>query len=371
MEIQSFFIQKEEFQDQILRFIDNPSISDYEYDKVTKMIDKFDIQNNIDELREICILLSNIADNHHHSPLFFQKIERIVLYLQSNLKSYFTNYELFQFFQDSKLMLLIFLTNQIIEIDKMIFNTIIEYYSDCYFFYPELSLFYDDERLKEIEISLIEEDPNILTNFNEKRQKGENGTFLCSLIQKDSIKEFVTFLNMSGMPITSEIKESLFETNSILLGSHSLIEYAAFYGANKILIYLISKGLKIDEKVWQFAIHSNNLKTIYLLENFDKKIDKELLEEAIKCYHNSIADYIINSNGIENSVILQNCFKCHNFLFSFKEDEMIDIFRFSCQYNLLTIVKFLLKEKKVDVNEKILTKKILILLKFEKGELFE
>ena len=40
---------------------------------------------------------------------------------------------------------------------------------------------------------------NVLTDFEEKRQKGENDSYVCSLIRNDSVEEFVTYLNQTNL----------------------------------------------------------------------------------------------------------------------------------------------------------------------------
>ena len=192
-------------------------------EKLTNFLDNLNLRNNKDELREILGLLLNISEHHHRHILFFDKIKQIFSYLKDYIKSEFTNYEIFEIFQDSKLVLFILLTIQIIEIDEPIFKNISvqnDFYQ--YFFYPELESFYTEEERNRIKKDLLEIDSEIFNDFNEKRQKGENEKFICSLIRNDSIKEFVEFVNRTDVDLKSEI------SNLILLNMLHFLDHSKY-----------------------------------------------------------------------------------------------------------------------------------------------
>ena len=54
------------------------------------------------------------------------------------------------------------------------------------------------------------------------------------------IEEFITHINKTGLPLSSQIESSIFEIDS-LSKSSSLIELAAFYGSIQIFKYLQKK----------------------------------------------------------------------------------------------------------------------------------
>lgn len=355
MEIQLYLTKKRELQLQLLKYIENPNIASEEYENLTIFLTKINLRNNQDELRILFRLLLAIANNHYRNSLFFKKIEQIFLFLKDDIKSTFTNFEIYEIFQTSKLILLILFTNQIIDIDMAIFEKIIQ--KDKYFwffFYPELKNFHTKERLKEIEKELLEINPDIFNNFNEKRQKGENDSPLCSLIRNDSIKEFVLYLNLNNVSIRSDVKPSIFETNPILFEKCSLIEYSVFYGSNKIFLYLQQK-LSEPNPIFLYATHSWNPKTIQIAEDKVVGINKNILKEAIKCHNNDIAIYLCNNYLIDECMndIISCCFQYGNFLFLPTSIQTIQFFLFACQYNYLDLVKILLKNCKIDINEKI------------------
>lgn len=58
-------------------------------------------------------LILEIANNHKRLPSFYKKIEQITISIQEEIKQTFANFEIFQFFQINKIVLLILLKNDI------------------------------------------------------------------------------------------------------------------------------------------------------------------------------------------------------------------------------------------------------------------
>ena len=357
MSKQVFLIPESEIQDYLLQFMDDSNVTIV---KLTNFLDNLNLHNNKEELREILGIILNISENHHRYSLFFDKIKQIFAYLKEDIKSAFTNYEIYEIFQNSKLILLILFTDQIIEIDNSIFKNLSgkDIFYQC-FFYPELKSFYSEKERKEIEQKILETDSKAFNNFNEKRKKGENEKYICSLIRNDSIKEFVNYVNLTNCNLKSWTNDSIFETNPFLYGNINLIKYTAFFGSFKIFLYLQKKGAMVNQSIWEFAIHGNNPKLIHFLENkfeTDLKENKNILREAIKCHHNQIADYLCNSYGYDEiDDIFSACFEFYNFSF-LQNCQIKYYFFYACRYNHLAIVKFLFKNhSNIDINEIIIT----------------
>ena len=158
-------------------------------------------------------------------------------------------------------------------------------------FYPEIKDFNDEEIMKGIEEELLSIDINIFDNFNEKRQKGENDSYICSLIRQDSIQEFVSFTTKLNIPLDSTINLSIFETNSFLNKQTkvTLIQYAAFFGSIQIVQFLRMNDVELEQSLWLYAIHSNNAEMIHFLEsNMVSQPGPNYLEcftESVKCHH--------------------------------------------------------------------------------------
>ena len=138
------------------------------------------------------------------------------------------------------------------------------------YFFTEIQNFLDEEQKKIF-------DPNVDEKFDEKRMNGENDTEICQIIRKDSLKEFITYVNQNNFSLKAKIKPSIFETNLMLLQSENitLIEYAAFYGAIQIFQYLKQNNIQFTSNLLSFAIHGCNSEIINLVENEQKENYKD------------------------------------------------------------------------------------------------
>ena len=74
---------------------------------------------------------------------------------------------------------------------------------------------------------------------------GENESYICKVIRDDNVVEFITYVNQNSISLNSNIRTSIYETNSFLLKAYnlSLIEYAAFFGSIQIFQYLQMNGV--------------------------------------------------------------------------------------------------------------------------------
>ena len=126
-------------------------------------------------------------------------------------------------------------------------------------------------------------------NFYEKRRERENDNQICKLIRKDSIIDFITYINQNDIQSKSIINPSIYETNLFLIKNQKvqLIEYAAFCGSIQIFNYLQNNGAELTPLLWLYAIHSNNAELIQILEE-NKIIPKDATyEECFQIYtHN-------------------------------------------------------------------------------------
>lgn len=346
-------------------------IQEYLNSNETKPEQLFQISNKFIDLREICHLLIVISNYKYHNTNIFKKIEEIILYLKNDITSAFSNADIYSIFQNCKQILLILFANDIITMDKAIINIILNK-SDKngtlhkHFFYPEIKDFLAEDESEEIKKQLYEIDPDIFINFNEKRQKGENDSILCSLIRDDSINEFVLYTTEKNILLSSNITPSIFETNSLLLKKKiiSLIEYAAFYGSIKIIQYLKRKGVDLMQSMWIYAIHSNDIRLIHFFEDRqffpDENMIFKLIKESIKCHNDNFSDYFINNylccdNDLVHDHVIQDCMHYNNYLYLPDDFKTKLLFFYSCKYNYLDIVKILLNNKSnnIDINDTI------------------
>ena len=187
------------------------------------------------------------------------------------------------------------------------------------------------------------------------------------MIRLDKIKEFVVFFEQANLSADDKIKESIFETNKLLIDKSkvTLLEYALFFGSIKIIHYLIRKTRKEYPELWIYSIHSNNAKVIHLLEDHQIEPDSQkILKESIKCHHNNISNYIINNlmkeedlqNNIEK-LYYNNVYRCaaesHNYCFFPTNMKYKNMIFYLCEFDHYTPVKLYLSEGNIDINAKI------------------
>ena len=231
MSIPEYIDNKRKIQSAILSFIDddddNEEEAEKKYNEISTLLKSPTIHKDKEELKQIILIISNISDNHHRSANFFDKIGRLIEVIKEDLKSNFTNIELFTFFKKNKRTLLLLVEKDLLTINDDLFKE--EFLLDNYdkgeiedikkYFSPELGIFQKSGFSESID------------KFKEYRDKGQNESYICELIRQDSVVEFIKHVNMSNISISSEINDSIFETNSIFINKRPLIiEYAVFFG---------------------------------------------------------------------------------------------------------------------------------------------
>ncbi|KAK8889155.1 hypothetical protein M9Y10_033900 [Tritrichomonas musculus] len=222
-----------------------------------------------------------------------------------------------------------------------------------YFFYPEIKKFLNEEKIKEIETSLLSKDEDIFKFFNENRHKGENDSYICTLIRQDSVEEFISYVNKTNFPLKSKITHSLFESNSFLNDQNAttLIEYACFFGSIQIFQYLKMNNVELTPSLWLYSIHSQNAEIIHLLEYNEVQPPNnsyfDCFNESIKCHHNDIAEYIKN-NFLENMKYEKTVYyilRYHNYANFPADFDTDDEFFYLCKFNYNKLVDLFVKKK--------------------------
>ena len=171
------------------------------------------IRENQYELKTFLHFLVTISNHHYRNSEFFNKINQILQNIQDIIKKYFSNFEIFQIFKSSKKLLLFLIDSKIISIDESIaiIMTSEKYQTAKYplYFSTELKPFLSSEKYNEIQKEIPE-------NFEERRKNDDNGYFL-NLIQKDSIEDFIVYVNKENLNLSSRINPSIYETSSFIL----------------------------------------------------------------------------------------------------------------------------------------------------------
>ena len=385
MDIGKYIEEIKSIQTNILDFIDKEDNSESDYKSITKLLLIYKNPSKKQELKYIFYLLRTISNDHHHSPNFSFKIEQILLFFQEEIKQTFSNFEIFDFFKDSKRILLFLLENKIVTLDKsiaeIIYSKPFKKFNYRTYFSPELEKwksespdneiaeekhihYWKQQKFKHQKKREVEEEAEKIeldSKIEELRRNGENESAIGQLIRNDSIKEFIIYATRNNYKLTNKSKKSYYETNSLLNEEEevTLIEYATFFGSIQIFHYLRLNGVELTPSLWIYAVHSNNAEMIHVLEEFGiSPIDKSFqkcLKESIKCHHNDIFNYIINNHidTVDNDAIINNCLYFRNFV-CLPDDfyKHKSAFFYACKYDYLELVKLFLKEDKSLLNEK-------------------
>ena len=302
MEIEDIINKKRKFHSLILKYIENEE-EDHNYlEKLTNFIMVSNISKNKLDLQDLLFTILNISNNHRRQSYFFNKIIQIFIFLNPDIQINFSDIEIYNIFKPNKLLVLFLIENKIITPSKELIDLILItknqhfYLSHCYFLYPFIKPYIDENIQKQIEAEISEKYIIDLNTFQENCQIGENDSYICRKIREDMIDDFIVFVNRTNYPLNSIINGSVFETNDFLItNSPTLIEYAAFFGSIQIFKYLQLNNVTVNSSIWKYAIHGGNPEIIHFIEEMKIKPTlsyEELMNESIKCHHNSIAHYI-------------------------------------------------------------------------------
>ena len=406
-------------QEFLLEFLNDESNSGADLQFLTSKFQDLKFYESHYELESLLHLLVRIANNHHCSSNFYGKIEAILTFYKDDIQKFFSNSQIFNIFVSNKRILLYLIEEKIITIDEYIVKKLT---SDKYvkmkypqYFSPEIRPFMNEKWFPKIEVkkennsrnnwnNLNNQDQNNLSNkwieelknelpekFYEKRKNGQNDSYICELIEKDLVEEFIAYVNKINLSPRSTIDFSNYETNSFLIKKFtqfknqesnkrfnpffnnnqnnkkeriSLIEYAAFFGSIQIFNYLRMNNVDLLPSLWMFAIHGNNAELIHLLEELNVKFGNNecymYIIESIKCHHNDLANYFINNymqnaEDKEQSIFIQ-ALKYYNF--NFIQNKFIKkSFYHLCEYDYCPLVEILLKDENTNINEIVIFKK--------------
>lgn len=359
MKIDEYLEKMKLIQKHIQTFIESSEDDEENFKVLNQIFEEQKIFNDRHEFKSVLYLISKIANNHFPSPNFFNKIEQILTKVQDEIKKNFSNTEIFHIFQKNKRILLFLIKSKMMIIDKSIYSIMKaernQKFKYLEFFYPEVKTFCEETFIENFSKTIPD-------NFEEKREQGENDSYICSLIRKDLIEEFVSYVNRTNLSISGQIPTSIFETNHFLIKKPetTLIEYAAFFGSIQVFQYLRLNKIELMPSLWLYSIHGRNGELIHLLEEnhvnaseYDNDF-KKCLRESIKCFHSELTNYFRNHYIQEKDEIkfdsFSNIFDFYNF--DQIEKTMIDqySFYFLCKNDYFVLVDFLLNSGKIDVN---------------------
>ncbi|KAK8872176.1 hypothetical protein M9Y10_007939 [Tritrichomonas musculus] len=374
MNLQQYLDEMKTIQCNILDFIDDEINKEENFQNIQIIFEDENICCTLNKLKLVLRMIANISNDHHRELNFFDKIEKIIILLTENIKKYFSNSDIFNIFKINKKILLFLIEEKMIIIDDHIAKKILtteKFIEQNYpqYFVPEIKPFVNEKWFPNDIRDFIKKD--LPDNYDNLRKKGENESYICTLIREDLVTEFIAHINRNDISLRSTIETSIYETNHFLIEKKniSFIEYSVYSGSIQIFQYLLREGVELTPSLWLCAVHGKNAEIIHILEENhiepEDKNYKDCINESIKCHHNDIVTYIKNNlstqeeeeidfknNFKENIVYL--CFRYNNFSFFPQEIENIYILFYACKFDYLEIAKFLMDSGKFDINTKII-----------------
>ena len=277
--MESYIADKKKIYATILEILEDPflnfddTVDEECFERLSPILEQQVKDGAFENMKEFLQIVKNISDEHHRSINFITNTKQLLLHYKHQIKQTLSNEEIFYIFEDNKLLVHFLLTNDIIKMTDKICEVIMNKCEPngnryCHFFYPEMEQFLGEEKMKFIKNDLLNKSENVFDNYDLKRKEGQNDSHICSMIRKDSIKEFVSYMIRTNSSLSSKIPPSIFETNSFLIErkNTTLIEYSAFFGSIKIFQYLMMKGVEYTASLWLYAIHSKNAELIHILD---------------------------------------------------------------------------------------------------------
>ena len=323
------------------------------YANLIKVLDDFQVRENKHDLNILLHIIISIFKHHYRNPDFFPKIFGFLKNLSKEIKTFFSNYTIFNIFKGNKRILLFLIEEQILLIDK----TIVSIFQSPkynsreypYYFQFEMRPFINQYYFAELNNGIPEE-------FDICRRNGKGFFTICEHIIKDNLKEFISYTNKNDIFINCNLNIPYCESNNFLNKYNSTVmEYSFFFGSTNIIEYLLKQGIKLTPSLWIYAIHGNKMNLIHFLE--EKKIEPEkneyndFLKQSMKCHHNDIARYIKEKCSINEKCIFINSFKYYNF--DFMQKDLLNglSFYYACKYDYYSIVISLIDEKEAVLNK--------------------
>ena len=184
-------------QENLLIYIENDANTEEKFQNLNTILDNLKIRENQHELKSLLHMILKIANNHHRGPDFFTKIERLITIFKDEMTKNFSNSEIFTIFKTNKRILLFLIEDGILILDNYVAKKFLsnQYIKNKYpqYFFPELKPFIDEKWIKKTKLKKMMNidwvkgmNKELPDNFYENRKIGENESYICKLIRKDS-----------------------------------------------------------------------------------------------------------------------------------------------------------------------------------------
>lgn len=374
-----YFNEECDLHDSLLGYFENDIDYNFFSENLTQYFEKIKNPLKRDDLMIILRILVAVSNNHYRCSNFFQKIEKILLYFKCEIKKIFLNDEIFDFFKSNKRLLLFFIKENILTLNEKIVKDFDD--SNLSYFAPEINIWLQTNSKVKINKEKLDQVLKNVQDFEQKRHEGENEEYICQIIRNDAVEEFIAYMNRSNIPLSINVKPSIFETNEYLLNANTnLIEYSVFFGSIQIFQFLKLSNVKLTPALWMYAIHGRNPEIIHILEESNiLPPDDSFLDcfiESIKCHHNELANYFQNNylsqdeyEQLENNqqcCLIDYIFQFHNYGFVSDHPNHHLFFCYLCKYSFTEIVNLLIENNCIDFDiKKAIINFLLILQKIQ------
>ena len=174
MEIEALIKKMKDIYLPFIDFIEASDDNDAEFKTLIDILEKQEILESKDEVRLLFQLISKIADDHHRTSDFFDKLERIFQYLIKDIPSPIS-YFIPDYTKYNKLILFLLLEKGFIKPDETFLNQYLQSKPNqtFYYLYPKMKKFLEENLQKQIEEEILSQKySETISKFEEKCQKG-------------------------------------------------------------------------------------------------------------------------------------------------------------------------------------------------------
>ncbi|KAK8840104.1 hypothetical protein M9Y10_031041 [Tritrichomonas musculus] len=362
-ELPRYINEKKKIYELLLIFLDSPNNEQNNFLSLINIIIKLKIHENGELLENFLRLVSCICSNRQRKSNLIPKTLQIIQYFQDQIKQTLSNISIYKIFEDDRLLLLHLIENGLITFDLDVFRDMATYKApNCHFFKPEIQKVTEGIELTDFERQFVSETA-VSDDFEEKRHRGENDSYLCEVIRSDMIHEFIRYTSQKKIPLSRSIERSIFESNNFLNENDpTLIQYACFFGSLKVANYLLQRKVEVEPSLMVYAVHSRSAAMLHFVEENCTEttisLFNECVSEGIKCHHNEIACYFINNYLFENDeAVVCSALKHHNYEFFPDDFSKNNGFFYLCSNNYSEIVDLYIKMKEEEIKKEIIKTK--------------
>ena len=246
MNFTKYLEDKKAIQGEVFKYLDKKD--DENFESLSNLLNQHKLRDNPKELKLFFNLLVNISNNYSHGTNFYAKLFRILQDYKSEISKYYTNMEIFEIFGSNKRLLLYFIDEHLILLERDIILKIVSYKNIKlhyhWYFQPEIKPFIQNpwfpKKSENYWVSDLEKP--LPKDFEENRRIGENESLICKIIRNDSISEFISYVKENHFSLNSIVSASIYETNIYLIKTEeepcnsilSLLSYSAYFGSIQI-----------------------------------------------------------------------------------------------------------------------------------------